>query len=236
MRRLAAAENALRVLAGLPAGAGLPGESPDTKQAPTVARQPEFGPGVPSELLLARPDLRAAARALDAALAREGAARADFYPRLMIVGDAGWSADPSSRVGSGGSGFWSLTPSLTLPLFDGARNQAGFEAAQARVDAAAAEWRKAVLEAFREVDDALVDLREIAVQEQLAARVLAAVGERLANAEARLKAGVADQPEVEAARRDLLLARRTYAGYAWQRRQAAVRLAAATGGGFPSGD
>lgn len=235
-RRLGATENALRVLVGLPAGAPLPGALPDTASPAVLARQPDFGGGLPSELLLSRPDLRAAARALDAALAREGSARAEFYPRLMLVGDAGWAADPSSRVGRTGSGFWSLTPSLTVPLFDASRNQAGVEVAQARVDQAAAEWRKAVLEAFREVDDALVDLREIAIQEELAARVVAAVGERLANAEARLKAGMADRVEVEAARRDVLLARRTHAGYAWQRRLAAVRLAAATGGGFPAGN
>ena len=235
-RRLGAAENALRVLVGLPAGAPLPGVLPDVAIPAALARQPDFGAGLPSELLLSRPDLRAAARALDAALAREGSARAEFYPQLMLVGDAGWSADPSSRVGKPGSGFWSLTPSLTVPIFDASRNQAGLEVAQARVDQAAAEWRKAVLEAFREVDDALVDIREIAVQEELAARVVAAVGERLANAEARLKAGLADRVEVEAARRDVLLARRTHAGYAWQRRLAAVRLAAATGGGFPSGN
>ncbi len=236
VRRLGAAENALRVLVGLPAGSPLPGALPDTAAPAVLARQPAFGAGLPSELLLARPDLRAAARALDAALAREGSARAEFYPRLMLVGDAGWSADPASRVGKPGSGFWGLTPSLSVPIFDASRNQAGLEVAQARVDQAAAEWRKAVLEAFREVDDALVDLREIAVQEDLAARVVAAVGERLANAEARLKAGLADRLEVEAARRDTLLARRTHAGYAWQRRQAAVRLAAATGGGFPAGE
>lgn len=232
-RRLAAAENGLRVLLGLPAGAALPGAAPDPDQAPDLARQPAFGPGLPSELLLARPDLRAAARGLDAALAREGAARAEFYPRLLLVGDAGWAADPAGNLGRAGSGFWSLTPSLTLPVFDGARNAAGLEQARARVDLAAAEWRKAVLNAFREVDDALVDLRDIAVQEDLARRVLEAVSERLANAQSRLKAGLADQLEVEAARRDLLLARRTYVGYAWERRQAAVRLAAATGGGFP---
>jgi len=235
-RRLAAAENALRVLVALPPGAALPGDLPEPAGKPSVARQPDFGPGLPSELLLARPDLRASARALDAALAREGAARADFYPRLMIVGDAGWAADPASRLGAGGSGFWSLTPSLTLPVFEGSRNAANLDAARARVDLAAAEWRQAVLNAFREVDDALVDLREIAVQEDLARRVLEAVSERLANAEARLKAGLADRVEVEAARRDVLLARRTFAGYAWERRQAAVRLAAATGGGFPSGE
>jgi len=232
-RRLAAGENALRVLVALPPSAPLPGHLPAESGQPAVARQPDFGPGLPSDLLLSRPDLRAAARALDAALAREGAARADFYPRLLLIGDAGWAADPASNLGRAGSGFWSLTPSLSLPVFDGARNAAGLEAARARVDLAAAEWRQSVLNAFREVDDALVDLREIAVQEQLSERVLTAVAERLANAEVRLKAGLADRLEVESARRDLLLARRTFAGYAWERRQAAVRLAAATGGGFP---
>ena len=232
-RRLAAAENALRVLVALAPGATLPGSLPAESGEPAVARQPDFGPGLPSDLLLARPDLRAAARALDASLAREGAARADFYPRLLLVGDAGWAADPASNLGRSGSGFWNLTPSLTLPVFEGARNAAGLEAARSRVDLAAAEWRQAVLGAFREVDDALVDLRDIATQEDLARRVLDAVASRLANAESRLKAGLADRLEVEAARRDLLLARRTFAGYAWERRQAAVRLAAATGGGFP---
>ena len=235
VRRLGAAENALRVLVGLPAGAVLPGTQPDLKTAPSVASQPSFGAGLPSELLLARPDIRAAERALDAALAREGSARAEFYPKLMLVGDAGWSADPAGNVGRSGSGFWALTPSLSLPIFDGARNAAGVEVAQARVEAAAAGWKSAVLNAFREVDNALIDLRALATQEDLAGRVLAAVGERLANAEARARAGLADRVEVEAARRDVFLARRTFAGYAWQRRQAAARLAAATGGGFPAG-
>lgn len=232
VRRLASAENALRVLVALPSGSPLPGSMPDTAAPPAIATLPSFGAGLPSTLLLSRPDLLAAERALDAALSREGAARADFYPRLVLIGDAGWAADPIGNVGRGGSGFWSLTPSLSLPLFEGSRNAAGAEAAQARVDVASGLWKGVVLNAFREVDDALVDLREIAIQEELASRVLASVVERRLNAEARLKAGLADRIEVETAIRDVLLARRTYAGYAWQRRQASVRLAAATGGGF----
>jgi multidrug efflux system outer membrane protein len=123
-------------------------------------------------------------------------------------------------------------PTVTLPIFEGQRNQSALEVARARAEIAAADWRKAVLNAFKEVDDALIDLRDIAQQEELAEKVLTAVKDRLKNAEVRAKAGLANGSEIEAARRDLYLARRTLAGFAWERRQAAVRLAAATGGGF----
>jgi NodT family efflux transporter outer membrane factor (OMF) lipoprotein len=226
-RRVAAAENALRALIG-----AAPGEPLPLARAPVA--MPTFGAGVPSELLLRRPDLAAAAARLDAAVAREGAARADFYPSITLTGQAGWQADPASRIGQGAAGFWSLAPSVDLPLFDAGRREANLEAARARIDGSAAEWTKAVLGAFREVEDALADLRELAQQEELTARVLAAVRERLANAEARLRAGLANESELTVARRDEALAARTLSLVVWERRQVAVRLAAATGGGWSS--
>jgi multidrug efflux system outer membrane protein len=232
-RRVASAENALRVLIGAPVGTTLPATTTDlTGPATFAVVMPEMSAGVPSDLLLNRPDIQAVERQLDASLAREGAARANYYPRLTLIGDAGWQADPASRVGQGSSGFWSLTPTLTLPIFEGSRNDATLEQAQARFDIARGTYRKAVLNAFREVDDALVDIRELGTQELLAGKVVEAVRERLANAEARAKAGLTNESEVLAARLDLYLARRTLAGYGWERRQAAVRLAAATGGGW----
>jgi len=232
-RRVASAENAMRVLIGAPVGTTLPATTTDlTGPATFAVVMPEMSAGVPSDLLLNRPDIQAVERQLDASLAREGAARANYYPRLTLIGDAGWQADPASRVGQGSSGFWSLTPTLTLPIFEGSRNDATLEQAQARFDIARGTYRKAVLNAFREVDDALVDIRELGTQELLAGKVVEAVRERLANAEARAKAGLTNESEVLAARLDLYLARRTLAGYGWERRQAAVRLAAATGGGW----
>jgi len=224
-RRLAAAENALRALIG-----SAPGEKLPAATGPVA--MPAFGAGVPSELLLRRPDLAAAAARLDAAVAREGAAIADFYPSVTLNGQAGWQADPASRVGRGASSFWSLAPSVDLPLFDAGRREADLEVARARIDGSGAEWTKAVLGAFREVEDALADLRELAQQEELTGRVLAAVRERLANAEARRRAGLANENEVVVARRDEALAARTLSMVVWERRQAAVRLAAATGGGW----
>jgi len=193
---------------------------------------PSFGAGVPSELLLRRPDLAASAARLDAALAREGAAIADFYPSVTLNGQAGWQADPASRIGRGTSSFWTLTPSVDLPVFDAGLRKANLEVARARIDGSGAEWTKAVLGAFREVEDALADLRELALQEELTGRVLAAVRARLANAEARRKAGLANENDLTAARRDEALAARTLSMVVWERRQVAVRLAAATGGGW----
>jgi NodT family efflux transporter outer membrane factor (OMF) lipoprotein len=224
-RRLAAAENALRALIGSAPGDKLP-------EAKGVVPMPAFGAGVPSELLLRRPDLAAAAARLDAAVSREGAAIADFYPSVTLNGQAGWQADPASRVGRGSSSFWTLTPSVDLPVFDAGLRKANLEVARARIDGSGAEWTKAVLGAFREVEDALADLRELALQEELTGRVLAAVRSRLANAEARRQAGLANENEVTASRRDEALAARTLSMVVWERRQMAVRLAAATGGGW----
>jgi multidrug efflux system outer membrane protein len=224
-RRLAAVENALRALIGSTPGFQLP-------EAKGSAAMPTFGAGVPSELLLRRPDLAVAAARLDAAFSREGAAIADFYPSVTLNGQAGWQADPASRVGRGSSSFWSLTPSVDLPVFDAGRREANLEVARARIDGSGAEWTKAVLGAFREVEDALADLRELATQEELTARVLTAVRVRLTNAEARRKAGLANENEIQIARRDEATAARTLSLVVWERRQVAVRLAAATGGGW----
>ena len=227
-RRLASAENALRAMLG-----GQPGMPLPTRRAfAPLSTLPNFGPGVPSDLLKRRPDLRVAASKFDAAVAREGAALADFYPAVMLNGQAGWQADPASRLGQSSAGFWSIGPSIDLPLFDGDRRETNLEINRARIQGASAEWRKAVIGACREVEDALVDLRELAQQEDLTQRVLQAAQERLNNAEARFKAGVANEMEVLVARRDVCLAKRTLSAVVWERRSVAVRLATATGGGM----
>ncbi len=222
-RRLAAAENALRALIGAAPGAALP-------TATQRAVMPTFGAGLPSELLQHRPDVRAAALRFDAAVAREGAALADFYPSVTLNGQAGWQADPASRIGRSSASFWGLAPTVDLPLFDGSRREANLEVTRARLAGAAAEWHKVVLNAFREVEDALADLRELELQEDLTGQVQVAALDRLKNAEARQRAGVATEAEVTVTRRDEALARRTLSMVVWERRQAAVRLAAATGG------
>ncbi|NBV39265.1 MAG: hypothetical protein EBS00_06880 [Verrucomicrobia bacterium] len=154
------------------------------------------------------------------------------FPRVTLTGQAGWQADPASRVGRGSSGFWSLMPSIDLPLFDADRRNANLELARTEIEIAGANWRKAVLNAFREVEDSLVDLRELALQVDLAERVLVATKDRYQNAQTRFAAGVANEQEVVIAQRDVAMARRTYVRLELERCQASVRLIAATGGGW----
>lgn len=229
-RRLAAYESALRALIGAPQTEKLPVTISTEVKIKKV--RPNFSAGIPSQLLLSRPDLAAASMKLDSAMAREGVARSDFYPSVTLNGQLGWQADPASKIGKGSSGFWSLMPAVDIPLFDGDRRESQLEVARSRIDLAGAEWRKAVLNAFREVEVTLVDIRELEDEVKLAERVLEAVTQRLENAKTRYTAGVADEREVVIATRDLALARRTHANLEFEICQATVRLAAATGGGW----
>ena len=229
-RRLAAYESALRALIGAPQTEKLPATLSTEVKIKKV--RPNFSAGIPSQLLLSRPDLAAASMKLDSAMAREGVARSDFYPSVTLNGQFGWQADPASKIGKGSSGFWSLMPAVDIPLFDGDRRESQLEAARSRIDLAGAEWRKAVLNAFREVEVTLVDIKELEDEVKLAEKVLEAVTQRLENAKTRFAAGVADEREVVIATRDLALARRTHANLEFEICQATVRLAAATGGGW----
>jgi len=229
-RRLAAYESALRALIGTPQTEKLPVTLSTEVKIKKV--RPNFSVGIPSQLLLSRPDLAAASMKLDSAMAREGVARSDFYPSVTLNGQLGWQADPASKIGKGSSGFWSLMPAVDIPLFDADRRESQLEVARSRIDLAGAEWRKAVLNAFREVEVTLVDIRELEDEVKLAERVLEAVTQRLENAKTRFAAGVADEREVVIATRDLALARRTHANLEFEICQATVRLAAATGGGW----
>ena len=229
-RRLAAYESALRALIGAPQTEKLPATL--SMEVKIKKERPNFSAGIPSQLLLSRPDLAAASMKLDSAMAREGVARSDFYPSVTLNGQLGWQADPASKIGKGSSGFWSLMPAVDIPLFDGDRRESQLEVARSRIDLAGAEWRKAVLNAFREVEVTLVDIKELEDEVKLAERVLEAVTQRLENAKTRFAAGVADEHEVVIATRDLALARRTHANLEFEICQATVRLAAATGGGW----
>jgi NodT family efflux transporter outer membrane factor (OMF) lipoprotein len=124
-RRLTAYESALRALIGAPSNERLP----ETNFADNKIKKarPALGAGIPSQLLLSRPDLAAASVKLDAAMSREGAARTDFYPTVTLNGQLGWQADPASRIGRGSSGFWSLMPAVDIPIFDGDRREAQLE-------------------------------------------------------------------------------------------------------------
>jgi len=117
---------------------------------------PEIGAvGDPVQLLMRRPDLRAAERRLAAATARIGIVTADLYPRVTLDAAAGWAAPTGSGLGDGPYGFYSLLPRISWAFLDIPRVQSRIRAAGARAEEASALFKQQVLLALEETDRAL---------------------------------------------------------------------------------
>lgn len=164
----------------------------------------EVAPGLPSNLLAARPDIAAAEHQLRAAQANIGAARAAFFPRISLTGSFGSASSELDGLFDSGSRAWSFIPRLSLPIFDAGRNRASLDLAVVRRDVAVANYEKSVQNAFREVADALSGRRSLARQVAIQQIALAAQVERARLAKLRYDNGAAPYLEVLDAQRDLL--------------------------------
>ncbi len=168
---------------------------------------PAIPPGLPSELLLRRPDLVEAERLLAAANARIGVARAEMFPSIALTGFLGSESAALSNLFSGGAAAtWQIAASVSQPIFQGGRLQARTEAAEARERAALAQYQQAIRAAFGEVRSALIAqsrARESYEAESVRANALA---ESLRLARLRYQNGVASQLDVLDAERGLLAA------------------------------
>lgn len=191
----------------------------------------EMRPGLPSEVLLQRPDVRAAEQRLIAANANVGAARAAFFPRIALTASFGSASSALSGLFDAGSEAWLFQPVLRLPLFDSGRNQANLDLAQARKVEAVADYEKTVQQAFREVADALA--AHAGYREQLAAQEanFQAQQARLQRVQARAEAGLASYLEVLDASREAFAAEQALAAARRQALSAQVALYKALGGG-----
>jgi NodT family efflux transporter outer membrane factor (OMF) lipoprotein len=112
-------------------------------------------PGLPSDLLKRRPDLRSVERDLAAASADIGVAVADRYPRFSLVGTGGWASVQSGTLLENASRMWSLGPQVHVPIFDRGQLKNRVAANEAAFEAASASYRKAVLAAVADVEVAL---------------------------------------------------------------------------------
>jgi len=124
--------------------------------------------GLPSQILLQRPDLVAAEHALMASYANIGAARAAFFPTITLTASAGSASASLGDLFTGGSGTWSFIPTLTLPIFNAGKLNAALSVAESERDIQVATYEKSVQTAFREVADALADRRTMS--ERIAAQ------------------------------------------------------------------
>jgi NodT family efflux transporter outer membrane factor (OMF) lipoprotein len=112
--------------------------------------------GLPSDLLRRRPDIRAAEREIAAATARVGVATADLFPKFSITGTAGLESISTSNFFLGTSRMWTVGPSMTWPIFEAGRIRANIEVRNGQEEQALLSYRKTVLTALAEVEDALV--------------------------------------------------------------------------------
>lgn len=220
--------NALTLLVGTPYD---PGQR-SLNLADTNADRP-LPAGLPSELLLNRPDILEAEHQLIAAHADIGAARADFFPNITLTGDFGTASAHLDDLFTHGQRSWSFSPTVTLPIFNGGRNKANLDLAKARRNIAVANYERTIQGAFRDVADALAQRKWLAGQIATTRQTLDALDERLRLAQLRYTSGRSAYLEVLEAERDrfdteqaLVQLRRAY--YA-----SGVSLYAAVGGGFP---
>ena len=136
-----------------------------------------------------------------AANANIGAARAAFFPRILLTASAGTTSGELANLFSAGTGVWSFTPSVSLPIFTGGRNLAQLKGAKVDRDIAVSEYEGAVQAAFRDVADALATRRTIDERVE-AIQGLAAAAERTFElADARFRNGVDDYLSVLDAQR-----------------------------------
>jgi multidrug efflux system outer membrane protein len=155
-RQARQAENLLNVLLGRNPGPIERGASIDDQVLP-----PEVPAGLPSELLERRPDVRAAEQALAAQTARIGVAEALRFPSLKLTADAGYASVGLSSVTDGGSSIWVIGANFFAPLFNAGQNKQRVEIEIARTRQLLHEYELTILQAFREVEDALVALRTL---------------------------------------------------------------------------
>lgn len=227
-RRRAATEHALAVLVGEPVATF----SLSLPPANLEVRPPPVAAGLPSALLERRPDVAAAERQMMAANARIGMAKAAFFPVVSLTGSAGYASGELSRLFAWDNRTWSLGPLISLPVFDAGRNRAQLAQVEATWQEAVARYRQQVLIAFREVEDALADIRILAEQDEAQQRALTAARKAAELSDKRYRAGMVSYLEVVVSERTALVTELLASQVQEQQLQASLSLIKALGGGW----
>jgi outer membrane protein, multidrug efflux system len=219
--------NALTLLVGQP----VPPSALPVASDPVVALS-DVMPGLPSDVLMRRADVRAAEQQLMAANANIGAARAAFFPRISLTASVGSASSELSGLFKSGSWGFSLAPQALLPIFDAGRNQAGLEVAKAQRDIAVAQYEKSIQTAFREVADALAGRETLGEQWAAQQAQARAESERFRLADLRYRNGVASYLDVLDAQRSLFGIQQALSQTRLAQQQNRVALYKALGGGW----
>jgi multidrug efflux system outer membrane protein len=205
--------------------------------ADSLPLSPKIPAGLPASLLAQRPDLAASVAVLRAQNAQIGVAEAAFYPALQLTGNFGYASENLHNLAQGGSRQFSVGPlALALPLFDGGRNKANLALAKARYGEALANHESKLLNALREVEDALSSLQQRQLQGQAQAQSQQAAARAYLVAQARYERGLSSFLDVIDAQRSTLALDRAAVQIKTQRLLETVALARALGAGWQAGE
>jgi len=224
-QQVAKDENALQLLIGAPVPKEL---IPDGESQ--IKPPGDVSPGLPSEVLLQRPDILSAEHQLKAAYANLGAARAALFPRISLTTTVGTASNELTGLFAGGSGTWTFVPNLVTPIFD-ARTWAALRVTKVDREIAVTQYERVIQRAFKEVADELAV--KATVDDQIAAQeaLVKALQETYRLALMRYEKGIDNYLSVLDAQRSLYAAEQQLILLRLARHANRVRLYAVLGGG-----
>lgn len=193
---------------------------------------PPVTPGLPSDLIGQRPDIREAEAQLESGNANVHVARAAFFPSITLTGEGGYQSAVFRTLMRPESAFFSLAAGLTQPIFDGARIQGQYDLAKGRQDELLQLYRKSVISGFADVENALIAVRKTAERERLQRDVVRSSRQAFQISEQRLREGAVDLVTVLNTQQTLFQAQDLLAQVRLLRLQAVLSLFQALGGGW----
>ena len=210
-----------------------PGAIPRGRALVEIAVPGSVPAGLPSELLERRPDVLAAEEELASSTARIGEAKALLYPSIALTGAFGWQSSELGDLLESDAQSWSIGANLLQPIFNAGQNRRRVDVAESRQRQTLYAYERAVLLAFREVEDSLTDLRQSGLRVGTEGERVAAERKVLELAELRYRGGVAAYLEVLDAQRSLFDAELEETAARRDELVALIQLYKALGGGWP---
>ncbi|WP_229168584.1 efflux transporter outer membrane subunit [Bradyrhizobium altum] len=197
---------------------------------------PRITPGMPSELLYQRPDVRQAEAQLAASNFSVDAARAAFFPQIQLTGTTGFQSAALASLFAPGAWYYTLAAGLTQPLFDGFLLESQLKLAKGQQLQNLQAYRKAVLSAFADVEKALIALQKYTLQERLQSDVVASSRKAFEVSETQLRGGTVNLITVLQTQQTLFTAELNLVSVRLNKLLAASSLFQALGGGWtPAG-
>ena len=219
-------ENSLSTLLGMPA---------QTIRRTTLGEQhfpDSMATGVPLQMLANRPDIRSSEMNLASAFYATETARAAFYPAVTLSGSAGWTNTATGRISNPADWLFSAIGGIVQPLFNRGTNMANLKVAEARQKEALISFQQSILDAGREVNDALVQWQSATKRMALDEQQTQALGNALRSAQLKMQHGSDNYLSVLTAQQSLLRARMDTAADKFDKIQGVISLYHALGGGL----